>query len=584
MIRKLLLATLFILQLSILPTWGAETVLIDRLTSAEAEELDIEIPADVPPGYHEVIIEVYDDAGTQDKKILTFCKDLNGNIDWASNCPDLTRIYTEEELIPLTQRAELPSYDPAQEPEKSKDLAVTAFAALAALSVAGASSANSGNSGKGSDKNGEKDIDEELDGDQEGDGSGSEDEEQDDLSSISSGDLDKVGRSARAGDLSRTWRHPGTERSDALFAGVVTIISRHLPLMARTIADGTYLRAMFGSLAPLTIIPAIALGVIAAFDTSGQALPPALWIVMAIIALANLDAFAGFIAGAVFTFGVAIAGNLGSRDELLTIAGLYIIFYAPALLASAIRPLRRLASDRDDAWERVTDYALGLLLSGWTMSKLIGGLNALAGVQLLITFHAKEIAWWTAVFVLVRMILEDFASYNYPERINAASGEIYPQDTVHKIISLELKIFIFVELAMPFIGYNIKLLLGTILMAAPTIIGLTIGKNLPKFPILYRLMPTGAFKIVAMVFIGTFAASVIQALFASPRTFLEWSFVVLAIPGLILSILGKMVKEPDSDWKQTPMGNAAYRVLGILVFLLLVQIVRGVDLYTAIFG
>jgi len=579
MIRKLLLATLFILQLSILPTWGAETVLIDKLTSTEVEELNIEIPADVPPGYHEVIIEVYDDAGTLDKKVLTFCKDLNGNIDWASNCPDLVRIYTEDELIPLTQRAELPAYDPAQEPEKSKDLAVTAFAALAALSVAGASSSNGKNSEDDSDKNGESNLE-----DDNADNAASEDEEQDDLSSVSAGELDKVDRSARAGDLSRTWRHVGTERSDAFFAGVITSISRHLPLMARTIADGTYLRAMFGSLAPLTLIPALVLGVLAAFDTSGQALPPALWIVMAIIALANLDAFAGFVAGAVFTFGVAISGNLGSRDELLTIAGLYIIFYAPALLASAIRPLRRLASNRDDAWERITDYALGLLLSGWTMSKLIGGLNALAGVQLLITYSAKEIAWWTAVFVLVRMILEDFASYNYPERINAVSGEIRPQDTVHKIISLELKIFIFVELAMPFIGYNIKLLLGTVLMAAPTIIGLTIGKKLPKFPILYRLMPTGAFKIVAMVFIGTFAASFIQALFSSPRTFLEWSFVVLAIPGLILSILGKMVKEPERDWKQSPMGNAVYRVLGIVVFVLLIQIVRGVDLYAAVFG
>ena len=74
MMRKLLLATLFILQLSILPSWGAETVLIDRVTSAEAEELNIEIPADVPPGYHEVIIEISDDSGIVDKKTLTFCK------------------------------------------------------------------------------------------------------------------------------------------------------------------------------------------------------------------------------------------------------------------------------------------------------------------------------------------------------------------------------------------------------------------------------------------------------------------------------------------------------------------------------
>ena len=578
MIRKLLLATLFVLQLSILPSWGADTVLIDRLTTAEAEQLKIDIPNDVPPGYHEVVIEVSDANGIVDQKVLTFCKDLDGNIDWASNCPNLVRMYSETELVSLTQRAELPTYDPAQEPAKSKDLAVTAFAALAALSAAGATGGASGSnssSNQGRNKDGE---------DQNGDGSDSSDEEQDDLASISAGDLDKVNRGPGRGDLSNTWRRRSTARTDAFFAGAVTLISRHLPLMARTLADGTYLRAMFGSLAPFTIVPGVVLGVIAAFDTSGQALPPSLWIVMAIIALANLDALAGFVAGLVFAFGVVLAGNFSSRDEILTIAGLYIVFYAPALLASAIRPLRRLASDRDDSWERVTDYALALLLSGWTMSKLIGGLNALAGVQLLITFHAKEIAWWTAVFVLIRMILEDFASYNYPERINAVSGEFRSQDTVHKVISLELKIFIFVELAMPFVGFNIKLLLGTILMATPTIVSLTIGKKLPKTSILYRLMPTGAFKIVAMVFIGTFAASFIQGLFASPRTFLEWSFVALAIPGLILSILCKMVKEPETDWKLTPMGNTLYRVLGIIVFLLLIQIVRGVDLYAAVFG
>lgn len=579
MMRKLLLASLFILQLSILPSWGADTVLIDRVTSAEAEQLDIELPNDVPPGYHEVVIEVSDATGVVDQKVLTFCKDLDGNIDWASNCPNLARMYSQDELAALTQRAELPSYDPAQEPEKSKDLAVTAFAALAALSTAGAAGGVGGGSSSNGDSAKNKDGEEEN-----GDGSDSSDEEQDDLASISAGDLDKIDRGPGKGDLSNTWRHSLTAKSDALFAGAVTLISRHLPLMARTIADGTYLRAMFGSLASLTVIPGIALGVLAAIDTSGQALPPSLWIVMAIIALANLDALAGFASGLVFTLGVLVAGNLSSRDEILTVAGLYIIFYAPALLASAIRPLRRLASDRDDSWERVTDYALGLLLSGWTMSKLIGGLNALAGVQLLITFHAKEIAWWTAVFVLVRMVLEDYASYNYPERISAVSGEFRKQDTVHKVISLELKIFIFVELAMPFVGFNIKLLLGTILMAAPTIIGLTIGHKLPKTSILYRLMPTGAFKIVAMVFIGTFAAAVIQGLFSSPRTFLAWSFVALAIPGLILSILGKMVKEPANDWKKSPLGNTAYRVLGIIVFLLLIQIVRGVDLYAAVFG
>ena len=141
MMRKLLLASLFILQLSILPSWGAETVLIDRLTTSEAEELNIEIPAETPPGYHEVIIEVSDNFGVVEQKILTFCKGLDGTIDWASDCPGLAEISSAEELRNITSREDLPEYDPAQEPEKSKDLQVAAFAVLAALSAGGAAAA-----------------------------------------------------------------------------------------------------------------------------------------------------------------------------------------------------------------------------------------------------------------------------------------------------------------------------------------------------------------------------------------------------------------------------------------------------------
>ena len=579
MIRKLLLATLFILQLSIFPSWGADTVLIDKLTSAEAEKLDIQIPADVPPGYHEVVIEIYDDGGTVDQKVLTFCKDLNGSIDWASNCPELVRMYTEPELVPLTERSELPPYDPAQEPKKSSDLQVTAFALLAALTAGGvATNSQQGSNsivGRRDDQDSE-DQDDSLDD--------NSDEESDDLASVSAGNLKRINREVGRGDLSRTWRAPFTRKSDALFIKLVSRVSPHSPIVARTIADGNYLRAMFGSLASLMLLPGVALGVLALQSTGSQALPPAIWIVMAIIAVATLDAMAGFVSGLIFAIGVALAGNISSRDEILTVAGLFIIFYAPALMASAIRPLRRLAQDRDNAWERATDYALITLLSGWTMFKLIGALNALAGVQLVITFHATDIAYWTSIFVFIRLILEDFATYNYPMRLNKTAGEMKEVDTIHKVIALELKIFLFVFIAMPFVGFNIKLLLGTILFALPTVIGLTFEDRLPKIPILHRILPSGAFKLVAMVFIGTIAASWIQGLFSNPRTFLAWSFVVLAIPGLVLSFLGKMADSPKRDWKVSPFGNIAYRILGIIVFLLIVQIVRGVDLYAEVFG
>jgi hypothetical protein len=575
MIRKLLLAILFFIQLSILPSWGAETVLIDKLTSAEAEKLDIEIPGDVPPGYHEVVIEIYDDGGTLDQKFLTFCKDLDGTIDWASNCPELVRMYTEPELIPIIERAELPPYDPAQEPDKTSDLQIAAFAALAALTAGGvAAGSQQGNNALAGRR-------------EENQGDNSEenfDEESDDLSSVSAGNFKRINRELGRGDLSRTWRHSMTAKSDALFLKLIRRISPHSPIVARTIADGNYLRAMFGSMASFTLLPGVVLGFLALWSTGNQAMPPAIWIVMAIIAIATLDAMAGFVSGAIFAIGVAVAGNLSTRDEILTVAGLFIIFYAPALMASAVRPLRRLAENRDNSWERATDYALITLLSGWTMSKLIGALNALAGVQLVISFHATDIAYWTAIFIFVRLLLEDFATYRYPVRLNATAGEMREPDTVHKIIALELKIFLFVQLAMPFIGFNIKLLFGAVLFALPTLIGLTFENRLPRFTLLHRILPGGAFKLVAMVFIGTISTNWIEGLFSSPRDFLAWSFVVLAIPGLILSILGKMSGSPKQDWKDSPFGNTTYRILGVLVFILIIQIVRGVDLYAAVFG
>ena len=122
------------------------------------------------------------------------------------------------------------------------------------------------------------------------------------------------------------------------------------------------------------------------------------------------------------------------------------------------------------------------------------------------------------------------------------------------------------------------------MFALPTILGFVLDGKLTKFTFLNRILPAGAFKIVAMVFIGTITAGWIQGSFSNPQTFLAWSFVVLAIPGLILAMLGKMAKEPARDWKQPPFGNTLYRILGVITFILIIQIVRGVDLYAAVFG
>jgi hypothetical protein len=255
-----------------------------------------------------------------------------------------------------------------------------------------------------------------------------------------------------------------------------------------------------------------------------------------------------------------------------------VIFFAPALLASAVRPLRRLVSNGEEGWERITDYALAILLTGWAVDKMVNALNGLASVQLAITYQATTIAICSAVLVGIRIALEDVSTYNYPVRLQAVTAQLQDPDQYQKIVSLMIKTFIFVMLAAPFVGFNIQLILGTALFVFPSIANMTFANKLPKLPNIHWLIPKGAFKIVAMVFVGFVFANWVQSQFSNPQTFLKWSFVVLTFPGIFFAILGWIAKAPEKSWRSNKNGQIAYRILGIVVFLLVVQIVRGVDL------
>ena len=100
--RKILLLAIIFLNFSVLPGFAAEQkVVIDRLTQSEAEDLDIEIPDDVPPGFHSITIEVYDDNGTVSQKEIEFCKDEEGVVQWDNKCPnlDLTELVDKEDPV-----------------------------------------------------------------------------------------------------------------------------------------------------------------------------------------------------------------------------------------------------------------------------------------------------------------------------------------------------------------------------------------------------------------------------------------------------------------------------------------------------
>jgi len=217
-------------------------------------------------------------------------------------------------------------------------------------------------------------------------------------------------------------------------------------------------------------------------------------------------------------------------------------------------------------------------LTGWAVEKMVNALNGLASVQLAITFHAQTIAIWSAVLVGTRIALEDVSTYHYPVRLKLVTAQLQEPDQYQKIISLVIKTFVFVMLSVPFVGFTIQLILGTTLFVFPSIANMTFAKKLPKFPNIHWLIPKGAFKIVAMVFVGFLFSNWAQGQFSNPQTFLKWSFVILTFPGIFFAVLSWIAEAPEKSWRANRNGQIAYRVLGVLVFLLVVQIVRGVDL------
>jgi hypothetical protein len=560
MTKKLFLALILITQISVLPSWGADTVLIDQITESEAQELDIQIPPETPSGYHQIQIEVYDDAGTISAKTILFCKNLLGEIKWDNSCPDL-----EEAAEGFMQ-----PYDPLDNPEDTQSTQVAAFALLGALAAGKAASGDKSSESK-SDENSDA-TDEKSRDDFE------ESEDSEDLASVGAGGLALIKRSTSWGDRSRTWRHKSTESIDRTWRSRAEAISSFSPLAARTIGDGSYLRAIFGSLSLLAYPIAVVLGVWALIDVDRQALPPATWLVIAIALLGTLDAMAGFFAAAIYAIGITVSGNIFSREEVLTVAGVMIIFFAPALLASAIRPLRRLISSIDDRWERITDYALVGLLSFFTLSKVVGALNGLSGLKLPISADAEQIALIVAIAITARVIFEDIATYLYPARLEAVSPDYKDPSTFQQVISLEFKTFMFLTLAIPFVGFNIQLLIGTFFFLLPSILGLTVGDKYPKVPGLGRILPKGALKIIVMIFVGSIFANWAESLFENPEDFIPWSFALLAIPGLLFKFAGDFSAKPGYDWKKTAFGREIYRIGGIAIYILIVQMVRGVDL------
>ena len=591
MIRRLILLIVVVLSFSVLAA-SAESDITTTTISASDQRIGVEVPDDLEPGYHSVAVESTDPTtGEISTEYLTFCKDLEGSIHWEGSCGVITPLAPQSVLERVKDREDLPAFDPVSQPKKNLEVQVAAFAALTVLAAGGAAGALGGFGTSNFDSLSDMRFrtyarQEELDNDSY---SRTESEEQErdrqELEAIESEHLRKLERKEKRGDIRGLWMLPLSRKLDSVFIAGAHRASRVSPMLSRVFYDGNYLRAMLGSLAALLHPLGVLLGIAALQNVSAQALPPSWLLFAAIMVIGVFDAFAGFLAGSIFFIGVLISGNISSRDELLTVVGIVAVFFAPALIASAFRPLRREIKTPADTWERLSDYLLAAVLTGWSISKMVGSLSGLSGVQLPITAFSFTIGVITAVAVAVRLAGEDCATYIFPARLAALQPELTIPSKVHMTITIVFKTLIFAFLAGPFIGNSIQLWLGTLLFLLPKIIALTVSEKLPKSRMIHKALPKGALKIVIVVFVGTIFGRWVQSFFQDPTEFLRWGFVILGIPGLILQFANFFAdRSAPINWKQEGSGRFLYRFGGVVIFFFIVQIALGNNIVDLLLG
>lgn len=528
---------------------NTDLVMYQTITEAEAKELDIEIPFSEPAGFKSLEVEISGMGKQSEFKTILFCKDFNGEIHWNNICDDLTAAGAQTALKAAATRAELPPYDPLANPKQTTNTVIIAFAALSLITGAGVVAT--------------KILDRPVVDSRDRAGY---------LAGVSGGGALITSAAIGRGDKSRLWNRPINQRIDHLVSSTGNRISGFSPLATRILSDGNYQRSLIGPFSLFIYPVAIALGVFASNSLHQEALPPSLGFILLMMAVGVIDAFAGVLVSITFVLSVLVGGHLTSVDSALTVAGVCLLAFSPALLAGAFRPFRRAVWDFTSLWERGTDYLLASILTGWVVQQIVLGLPGLSGLQLPLTIHARSIALWAAVLVIGRFALEDISLRLFPQRLKNLEPEYRECSILQQLFALLFKVAIFSVIAGKFIGVSIQLFLGIALFTLPLLMGIYEDK-FPKSARVQKWMPTGIIEMLVMTLGGYFLALLVQDRYPNARTYVLVSFVLLSIPGFALKILALFGEDGVEDWKITKFGRIAYRILGVIALAILVYIV-----------
>ena len=274
-------------------------------------------------------------------------------------------------------------------------------------------------------------------------------------------------------------------------------------------------------------------------DVGGDALPPSAALTIAIAVLGVLDATAGLVAVLIFATGVLALGGIDSNANLRLMLGLGALWFVVPVLAGAVRPLRREPTRKlEESWDRAADFIIASLIGAWAVQKIVLALPGLAGIELPLTAYANTAAYAVLAALVVRLGLETLAAHLYPRRLDAAEpGELSDPGALLRLGATALRTVIFVFFAHIVVGSSWQLWVGAALFVIPQVLAVY-EERVPNSPGLFRALPKGLVELVLMLLVGTaVGALLISTMDENAETFIANSFVLLSLPGFLLSLL-----------------------------------------------
>jgi hypothetical protein len=343
------------------------------------------------------------------------------------------------------------------------------------------------------------------------------------------------------------------------------------PLLSKVVNDGAYLRAILGSTTLLLPIAGVSLAIAAVTVKGSELIAPTWFLMLAIAVLGLFDAFAGFAATLVFVIGSIIAaGQLPDISQIRTLMGVIIIAIGPAMLATAFRTLRKApARDLDSWWERLVDLAIAPLMAGWSVMTMVSVMPAISGLTLNMANHVPEFGIAIAIAAVFRVLLEEGAARYFPARLNKINPtEVPDSPLIQKASALLVRYGIWVVLSGAIVGFGWQAFVGSALFLLPTIIGWYQDK-FPNVPWIWRILPTGVPGLAFTILVASSTSALLAIWLGATPAYAEFSFVLIPLPLLVLSILSMFGREgatPD-ELRPGKRNRWVYRIGGVAMLL-----------------